>query len=273
LLAASAERHAAQRLQGCQQRQQQAVGALRGLADDYHPFDPQTGQPLTAQQVEQRLGQRLETLREVAQEAQLGERAAEAVGKAGGWLAALVASLAWFWGLTRRRLEELSLSEQAEKAFEEKLLAGLYWQQAAGRARTAQERQRKKELAEGLLKEAWSEGGALSALTEQERQEVARAAREIAGLFQRSSSCVEGRNGRLALFHHGHSGLSEGRLKALTAVHNYVVKRADGSTAAERFFGVKQRDAFSWLLARLPELPRPAAKRPKRPPQPATLAG
>ena len=58
--------------------------------------------------------------------------------------------------------------------------------------------------------------------------------------------------------------MSEPRLQALTAVHNYVVRREDGTTAAERFFGAKQRDAFAWLLQRLPDLPRPAAKRPKR---------
>jgi hypothetical protein len=60
--------------------------------------------------------------------------------------------------------------------------------------------------------------------------------------------------------------LREQRLKALTVMHNYVVRRADGSTAAERFFGVKQRDAFAYWLERLPDLPRPAAKRPKQSP-------
>jgi hypothetical protein len=37
---------------------------------------------------------------------------------------------------------------------------------------------------------------------------------EVVGLFARSSSCVEGRNGRLALFHHGQTRLSAGRLNA-----------------------------------------------------------
>lgn len=100
-----------------------------------------------------------------------------------------------------------------------------------------------------------------------------RAAQEVVGLFARSSSCVEGRNGRLSLLRHAHTRLSEGQLKALTVVHNYVVRRADGSTAAERFFGVKQRDAFAWLLERLPELPRPAAKRTKQPSQNVPAAG
>jgi hypothetical protein len=103
----------------------------------------------------------------------------------------------------------------------------------------------------------------LFSLPEEERTELEEVARQTAGLFQRSSSCVEGRNGRLSLQHHGQSRVSERRLKALTVIHNYLVKRADGTTAAERFFGQKHKDVFSWLLERLPDLPRAAEKRRK----------
>ena len=106
-------------------------------------------------------------------------------------------------------------------------------------------------------------GGVLASLPEEHKKEVAAVAQEAAGLFQRSSSCVEGRNGRLSLQHHGQSRVSERRLKALTVIHNYLVKRADGTTAAERFFGQKHKDVFSWLLERLPDLPRAAEKRRK----------
>ena len=122
----------------------------------------------------------------------------------------------------------------------------------------------RKNLAQCLKQQAWAAGGALAALREGEKTEVERVAWQCAGLFCRSSSCVEGRNGRLSLFHHGQTRLSAKRLKALTAVHNYVLRREDGTTAAERFFGQKQRDVFSWLLQRMPELPYPAAKRCKR---------
>ena len=105
------------------------------------------------------------------------------------------------------------------------------------------------------------------------RKEVAKVSRETAGLFQRSSSCVEGRNGRLSLQHHGHSRVSERRLKALTVIHNYVVKRPDGTTAAERFFGQKHKDVFSWLLERMPDLPRPARKRPRQTTESHSKAG
>jgi hypothetical protein len=100
--------------------------------------------------------------------------------------------------------------------------------------------------------------GVLGQLPKAKREEVARVASEAVALFVRSSSCVEGRNGRLSLYHHGQGPLSEVRLRALTAVHNYVLERGDGTTAAERFFGAKPRPVFEYLLERMPELPRPA---------------
>src|SRR5262249_28340273 len=182
-------------------------------------------------------------------------------------------AVAWFWTVATAKIEEMDLSEQAEQVVKEQLLPGLYWQQAARRGRTAEERKHKEELAEQLLKQAWRKEGALGQLPEPRRQEVQRVAKEVVGLFCRSSSCVEGRNGQLSLLHHGQCRLSAGRLKALTAVHNYLVQRPDGTTAAERFFGQKPRDLFSWLLQRLPDLPRPAAKRPRKDPLAAILPG
>jgi hypothetical protein len=242
---------------------EEAVRQVRRVGDDYHPFDRQTGKPVTAEEVGKRLGTHLDRLAEVVAEAGLGEKAKQAVDKARAWVATLTGCVAWFWCLARARVEDLDLSEEQEGVLCEKLLAGHYWDMAAGRARTAEERQRLKQMAEGLKQEARREGGALSSLPEEARREVEAVARETAGLFQRSSSCVEGRNGRLSLQHHGHSRVSERRLKALTVIHNYMVKRPDGTTAAERFFGQKHKDVFSWLLGRMPDLPRPAQKRPK----------
>jgi hypothetical protein len=261
-----------QQLQEAQQRQQQASAAVRGLADDFHPFDSQTGAAVPAGQLEQRLGQRLQTVEQVVQAAGLGSSAQEALAKGRRWVTALVAALAWYWAVVRQRLEELGLAEEAERAVSEQLLPGLYWQQAARRGRTADERRRCQELARRLLGQAWRRGGALSRLDKEQRDAVARVGRELVGLFARSSSCVEGRNGQLSLLQHGQARLSGTRLKALTAVHNYVSERPDGTTAAERFFGQKPRDVFGWLLQRLPELPRPATKRPRKGDQAAPKA-
>jgi hypothetical protein len=258
------EQHAARQVTAGQQRHEQVCAAARGLADDAHPFDPQTGQGREPEAVRQCLQRRLEQVRQVAQQAGLDGPATEGLKKGQAWLTALVGVVAWFWGLARRRVEALGLPETAEQAVYGQLLPGLYWQQQARRGRDAAQRQQRRQLAERLLQQAWRAGGALAALPAEQRDLVARQARQVAGLFVRSSSCVEGRNGRLSLQQHGHGPLSAARLQAQTALHNYFSERGDGTTAAERFFGQKPRDLFSWLLERLPDLPRPAAKRPTK---------
>ncbi|MCE9567671.1 MAG: DUF6399 domain-containing protein [Planctomycetes bacterium] len=252
------------RLEQSRQRKEEAVEQVRGVGDDYHPFDRVTGRPVTAEEVGKRLTEHVDRLAEVVEEARLGEKAEQAVNKSRTWVATLMGCVAWFWCLATARVQELELSEEQERIVKEKLLASEYWATAAGRARSAEERKRLKVMAAELTKEAWRKGGALSSLSEEARKEVAKVSRETAGMFQRSSSCVEGRNGRLSLQHHGHSRVSERRLKALTVMHNYMVKRPDGTTAAERFFGQKPKDVFSWLLERMPDLPRPARKRPRQ---------
>jgi hypothetical protein len=253
-----------QKVQECCLRQEQALQAVRGLADDFHPFDSQTGAAVEEMAMQERLEQRLQTLEEVQQEAALGAKAEEALARGQRWVESLVAALAWFWGVARILVEELELPAEVEQQVYAQLLPGLYWQEAAGRGRTAAERHQQEELAERLLRAAWAAGGGLSQLGAEQRAAVLRVSQEVVGLFARSSSSVEGRNGRLSLFRHGHTRLSAERLQALTTIHNYLNERADGTTAAERFFGTKPRDLFDWLLERMPALPRPAAKRPKK---------
>jgi hypothetical protein len=259
--AAALVRGWAREVKECADRQERALAAVRGLGDDYHPFDGQTGAAVEEGETAKRLGQRLLALEEVAEQAELGEKATTALARGKRWVVELAAAMAWFWGVARVCVEELGLPGAAEQEVYEKLLPGLYWEQAARLGRTAEDRQKKEELAKRLLSEAWSEGGQLRRLAQEEQEEAKRVGREVVGLFCRSSSCVEGRNGRLALFQHGQTRLSAGRLKALTVVHNYLTEREDGTTAAERFFGRRPRDLFNWLLERLPDLPRPAAKR------------
>ena len=57
-----------------------------------------------------------------------------------------------------------------------------------------------------------------------EIEKLDKAAKDCAQIFQRSSSCVEGRNAQLALRHQGIHQLSNRHLQALTVIHNYYVK-------------------------------------------------
>lgn len=75
--------------------------------------------------------------------------------------------------------------------------------------------------------------------------------------FQRTTSAVEGRNGWLSQMHHNGRGISLKRLKVLTIIHNYYLKRSDGTTAAERLFKKKFTDPFDWIVNNIGDLPRP----------------
>ena len=74
---------------------------------------------------------------------------------------------------------------------------------------------------------------------------------------------MEGRNGHLSLYHHGSHRLSDRKLAALTALHNYYVRRPDGTTAAERFFGRAHPALFEQVLAHVDLPPPPRRKRPR----------
>jgi len=116
---------------------------------------------------------------------------------------------------------------------------------------------------EQLLKPLRHPEAPLQALTSEARHHLEALALACVQTFQRSSSCVEGRNGQLALRHHSFHRLSPRKLQALTTIHNFFLTRPDGSTAAERFFGRPPNSLFDSLLQALPLPPRPARNRPR----------
>src|SRR5262249_24053764 len=65
-----------------QESQEQLSEAVRGLGDDYHPFDIRTGQALSAEQVQQRLEQRFATIEQLAAEAEVSAAGREKIAKA-----------------------------------------------------------------------------------------------------------------------------------------------------------------------------------------------
>ena len=141
------------------------------------------------------------------------------------------------------------------------LIPAFYLQRATSKLQTAEARARMVAVYQPMLERIRAPGAALGRLSAEDHASVERVAEQAADLFQRSSSCVEGRNGQLALRHHSLHWLGDGKLIALTVMHNHYLTRSDGTSAAETFFGTKQRDLFGWLVDRLDVPARPAAKR------------
>jgi hypothetical protein len=253
-------RLAQRELERCQQSQQRVKEAIRGLGDDYHPFDATTAEAVQPEPLRQRLQGRLEVVAQAASAAGVSEACEKKIRKVRRLLPQLVATLAWFWLQVRQVVGQAGWSEGQRELFEGKVLAWAYWEQASRRGRDAAHRQQLRELAE-RCQQAVQADPLWDGIPEGQRRQMRALARECAARWVRSSACVEGRNAVLRLRHHGKVGLSEKALAALTVLHNYWIRREDGTTAAERFFGKEPDDLFDWLLERFPQLPRPARSR------------
>ena len=255
------EEVACQQVRDRQARQKRARAARQGLSRDYHPVDLETGQPLTAEEVGRRLQGHFDELDQVAIEADLSEQARVKLAKARRVLGRMQATVAFFWTMIATRLTAWGYDLAVQQWMRHELIPGYYLHRVAQKAGTAQERQRLRTLAAEVLARARSPDGPWGILVPELQAVLENQARQCADLFQRSSSCVEGRNGQLSLRHHALHHLTARKLHALTVLHNYAVHRTDGSTAAGRFYGTEPQDLLAWLLRRLPLPARPRAAR------------
>jgi hypothetical protein len=254
------ERSAQTHWQDCQERQQKATEARRGISRDYHPVDLTSGVPCTAEEVEARLKGHFDQLQRVAEEANLSERAKEKIAKARRLIPGLVATIAFFWVSVNTRLRQRKLPEPVDDLMRSLFIPAYYLQIAASKASSSQERHRLRELAQSIFSRARSPTGLWGTLEPDIRAELEETAQHCAEIFQRSSSCVEGHNGQLSLKHHALHQITLGRLRALNVLHNYAIRRQDGTTAAERFYGRAPRDLFTFVLDRLAFPTRPRTR-------------
>lgn len=254
-----------QALESALTRQTQAQEAVRGIGHSYHPFDLKTGAAQEPETVSQALETHFTTLETVAAEAQLSERSFKNIQKAKRLTIKMVATITFFFLTIRAKVDALSLTPEQEQVVHQLLIPAIYLQLAADKATSAQQRQELRQSSQTLLDRVNATDSPLSLLEEADKHLIESVATECAQHFQRSSSCIEGRNGQLALRHHGLHRISHRKLNALTVVHNFYLTRSDGSTAAQRFFQQPHRDLFEYLLTRVDLPGRPAKKRPPPP--------
>ncbi|MCP4826124.1 MAG: hypothetical protein GY892_18725 [Shimia sp.] len=262
LVRAEAEQTQAQELQTEARALKRELGAL------YHPYDLQTGQAQPVERVAQRFEDVWRRLQRLAEVADLPTRARARLAKAQRLTTRLLATITFFFATLLAKVEALDLPPGVESAVVEQLIPALYLERVAARSTGAETRHRLRDLSTQLLEPLRQHDHPLQALAPAVRERIEQVAGECADLFQRSSSAVEGRNGQLALYHHGRHRLSERKLAALTAVHNFHICRPDGTTAAERFFGRAHAPLFEQLIDRVHLPPRPRRRRPRPPKQP-----
>lgn len=253
-----------------QARQTEARELIRELGILYHPYDLDTGHAQPVERVAARVADVWARLQRLTEAAELPTRARDRLAKAQRLTVQWLATITFFFATVTARVEALDLPPSAETALVEQLIPALYLERVAARSPRAETRHRLRALSRPLLEPLRQGDHPLQALAPALRAQVEQVAVDCADQFQRSSSCVEGRNGQLSLYHHGRHRLSDRKLAALTAVHNFHIRRADGTTAAERLFGRVPEPLFEQLIARVPLPPQPRRRRP-RPPKPPYL--
>jgi len=240
---------------GLEQRQERRFRlreAIKGIGKDYHPVDLKTGSIQSVEGICSSLKTRFDEILKIATEADLNFRSLKQVAKAAKMIEPLKRYLFFFFLMLKDFTEKLFLDKEEASFFTGTLFPLAYMERIMnGMNKKAQvELQPVIDQLQCRVREGPIQGTRLEWLQGK--------AQELAHLFQRSSSCVEGRNGMLSMMHHGFHGLSDSRLKALTVIHNYHAKRRDGSTAAGRFFGKEPDSLFERIVqtTRIPGKPR-----------------
>ncbi len=231
-----------------------------GSSRAYHPVDLLTGAVRNAAQVEADLACAMARVDATAEALKLPAERRRKIDKARRVVAKQVQHIAFFHAHVGHRLAAFTADDSTAEANRTRLIPAIYIQKAARRAATADERHTLQATGTRLLYLARE---ALNEWPPDRLAEAEQLATECANVFVRGTSCVEGRNGQLALRHHSLHRLSKRRLAALTVIHNFHIRRPDRSTAAERFFGSRHDALFEWLLDHL-DVPARPRSRPQR---------
>lgn len=262
LALAAAEQQVAQ----AQEHREAVNASVRDLGERYHPVNLTTGALLSTEAVESRLLEGFDAIWASAARAGLGERSArviEAIAKAQRVLPSLVGWMAAWHRMVRERIAALELSASESAWVLSSLLPAVYVRYVSQRGAGKAFRDRVGGVAARLIAALEAVGSPWHAWDAPTRTRVMIAVETCVELFVRTSSPVEGRNGQLSLHHHRTHHLTPALLKALTVIHNYVLTRRDGSTAAERFTGQKHDNLFAHLVAITPAPARPRVRKRK----------
>ena len=185
--------------------------ANKGIGDDYHPFNLNDGSPKTPEKLRAELDARFETIQTHANDAELSENSHKKINKAKKVTDSMVATLSFFWSWVATEVERLKLTQAGAHLFREVLVLIAYLEFHIPKSRNAEEKRHRQKLYDTTMQILESNESWNAASTEQQNALMA-SAKRCASVFQRSSSCVEGRNGQLSLMHHSRRAISQRRL-------------------------------------------------------------
>lgn len=230
----------------------QAVkAAMKEIRKAYHPVNLNTGNLQTPEGVKSTIDQQLIIIEANAKTAKLAASSQERLDKAQRAFDGMASYMRYFLTWLALSIGDLKLTPEQVDFFHS-IAFPLAYLTLVWKKLSKEEKESVKPIMERLeaqfLEVPWPE--ALKA-------ELLERAQEFAARFQRSSSFVEGQNGHLSLEHHRGHRLNERKIKAMTVVQNFYIKRNDGTTAANRFFEQDHEDLFEFLVnnVRIPRRP------------------
>jgi hypothetical protein len=244
-------------------QREQVAQSIRAIGQAYHFVDVERGVRRNGQLIAADIQAQIDRVRTVAQHEGLSQSCLDRIEKAERVVPKMQATIEFVSGYVRHQVSQLDLTPPVSYARHAHLIPSFYLERVA-RTRPVSAGEPCRELAERLRTALFEPGGALAKWSAAEQSALQQQAKELAEVFQRSSANVEGRNGYLSLRNHQLRGLDRPRKRAcLTAIHNFFLTRADGTTAAERFFRQKPRSMFAAILASV-DLPPAPLSPPRR---------
>jgi hypothetical protein len=258
--AVASAHHEHQRLTG---QRTQVTQSMRAIGHAYHFVDLERGVRRNGKLIAGDIRQHLDMIRTIAHQEGLSETCLERIAKAERVVPKMQATIEFVSGYVRQQVQQLALAPSQSFAMHAHLIPSYDLDRVAS-TRTVTQGEPLRTLAEGLRTPLFEPNGAFGMLSPVEQDALKFKAQMLSEVFQRSSSHVEGRNGYLSLRNHQLRGLDHPRKRpCLTAIHNFFLTRADGTTAAERFFGQKPRSLFAAILESV-EIPPAPLSPPRR---------
>lgn len=228
---------------------------LHNFSKAVHPFSTDENCPLTSEDVVERLLVTLNALKVLAGEYEIkdNKKGLDKVGKQIREIAALI-DLWWIW--VKESIAHYNLNPDKTDWLLYCYLPVIYWQVQLERT-SSESLSASYEKAYERVQSVLKNHPLTAHISIEEMKQWQSWANWIVTKFQRTSSAVEGRNGALSRMNHSQRSIPLTRLKALTVIHNFGIKRQDDTTAAQRLFGEKFPDLFEWIVERVGELPLP----------------
>jgi hypothetical protein len=226
---------------------------LQGIGDEVHPFALKDSQANDATRIADGLEKQAQAVEQVAQQCVIEDKK-KVMQKFRNQIPALAVSVTCWWTWVASMLGALP-GEENEKAWVKTyLLPVAYWHYQVTRTQSPRNKKKYHEAWENALNKL-NTAPFTATLTDREKLDWLMRADMMVRQFHRSSSAVEGRNGCLSQLYHTGRGFTPARLKALTVIWNYGIKRDDGTTAAQRLFEMDFEDPFIWLMKKMGSLP------------------